>query len=144
VKLETVIYYPTDDYAAALKQFRAAEIDIQLRLDSQQIDWIRANMPETIDPIPQLTVEYVLVNHKRPPFNDVRVRAAINNVLNREVIANKIRRVGDPPAYNIVPPGTANFPGGNSLDFSSIPYQHGMIGVIHDGSGDRNRFSIFP
>ena len=123
VKIETIIYYPTDDYAAALKQFRAGELDIQLRLDSQQIDWIRANMPETIDPIPQLTVEYVLVNHKRPPFNDVRVRAAINNVLNREVIANKIRRVGDPPAYNIVPPGTANFPGGNSLDFKSLPYQ---------------------
>ena len=122
VKLQTVIYYPTDDYAAALKQFRAGELDIQLRLDSQQIDWIRANMPETIDSTPQLTVEYVLVNHGRPPFNDVRVRAAINNVLNREVIANRIRRVGDAPAYNIVPPGTANFPGGNSLDFKSLSY----------------------
>jgi oligopeptide transport system substrate-binding protein len=122
VKLETVIYYPTDDYAAALKQFRAGELDIQLRLDSQQIDWIRANMPETIDPTPQLTVEWVWVNHRRAPFGDIRVRAAINQVLNREVIANKIRRVGDAPAYNIVPPGTANFPGGNSLDFKSIPY----------------------
>jgi len=43
-------------------------------------------------------------------------------VLNREAITDKIRRVGDVPAYNIVPPGTANFAGGNSLDFKSLPY----------------------
>lgn len=122
VQLETVIYYPTDDYASALKQLRAGELDVQLRLDAQQIDWIKTNMPETIDLIPQLSVEYVLVNQRRPPFGDVRVRAAINMVLNREAITGKIRRAGDRPAYNIVPPGTANFPGGNAFDFKSWPY----------------------
>jgi oligopeptide transport system substrate-binding protein len=121
VKLEKVIFYSTDDYAAALKRFRAGDLDIQLRLDSQQIDWIRANMPETIHQIPQLSVDMVVVNHGRPPFDDIRVRAAINYVLNREAITNKIRRVGDLPAYNIVPPTTANFPGGNSFDFKSWP-----------------------
>jgi len=122
VKLDTVIYYPTDDYAAALKQMRVGELDVQMRIDTQQIDWIRANMPETIDFIPQLSVEYVLVNQGRPPFGDIRVRAAINMVLNREAIANKIRRVGEIPAYSIVPPGTANFPGGNGFDFKSWTY----------------------
>ena len=122
VKVEKIIFYPTDDYAAALKQFRAGELDVQLRLDAQQIDWIRANMADSIDPIPQLTVEYVLCNQGRPPFDDVRIRAAINMVLNREAITNKIRRVGDTPAYNIVPPGTANFPGGNSFEFKAWPY----------------------
>lgn len=122
VKVETIIYYPTDDYAAALKQFRAGELDIQLRLDAQQIDWIKANMADSIDPIPQLTLEYVICNQARPPFNDVRVRAAVNMAINREVIAGRIRRVGDTPAYNIIPPGTANFPGGNAFDFKSWSY----------------------
>jgi oligopeptide transport system substrate-binding protein len=122
VKLDKVIFYPTDDYGAALKQFRAGELDIQLRLPSEQIDWIRQNMPETLDPTPQLTMEMVVCNQGRPPFGDVRVRAAVNYVLNREAITNKIRRVGDMPAYNIVPPGTANFPGGNAFDFKSWPY----------------------
>jgi oligopeptide transport system substrate-binding protein len=122
VKLDKVIFYPTDDYAAALKQFRAGALDMQLRLDSQQIDWIRANMPETIDPVPQASVEFFVVNHGRAPFGDIRVRTAINYVLNREAITDKIRRVGDLPAYSIVPPDTANFPGGNSFEFKSMPY----------------------
>ena len=123
VKLETVIFYPTDDYAAALKQFRAGELDIQLRLDTQQIDWIRANMPETIHPIPQLTMDMVVVNHRRPPFDDIRVRAAINQVAQpRSHHRQDQSRTGDLPAYSIVPPGTANFPGGNSFDFKSMPY----------------------
>ncbi len=121
VKLEKIIFYPTDDYASALKQMRAGELDTQTRQDPQQIDWIRANMADCIAPIPQLTTEYIWVNEGRPPFDDVRVRAAINMVLNREAITDKIRRVGDLPAYSIVPPGIANFPHGNNLDFKAWP-----------------------
>lgn len=122
VALEKVIFYPTDDYAAALQRMRAGELDTQDRLPAQNIDWIRANMPETINPIPQLTAEYIQVNHTRKPFDDVRVRSALSMAVNREMITGKIRRVGDTPAYNIVPPGIANFPGGNALPFKSLPY----------------------
>jgi len=88
----------------------------------QEIDWIKANMPETRDPVPLLSVEYLEVNHTRKPFDDIRVREAINLALNREAIADRILRVGDIPAYNLVPPGTANFPGGNTFEFRSLPY----------------------
>ena len=40
----------------------------------------------------------------------------------REAITDKIIPVGYLPAYNLVPPDTANFPGGNALDFKSLPY----------------------
>ena len=121
VAQERVIFYPTDDYAAALKRFRAGELDAQSRLASQQIDWIRANIPETIDPVSQLSLEMIVVNHRRKPFADIRVRTALNLAVNREAICNKIRRVGDTPAYSLVPPGVANFPGGNAMDFKSMP-----------------------
>ena len=122
VAVERIIYYPTDDYAASLKRMRAGELDSQDRIPPEQIDWIKANMPETIDPIPQLVAEYVAVNHKRKPFDDIRVRNALSMAINREMITEKIRKVGDTPAYNIIPPGIANFPGGNSLPFKSWPY----------------------
>jgi oligopeptide transport system substrate-binding protein len=50
------------------------------------------------------------------------VREAINLALNREAIAQRIRRIGDIPAYSVVPPGTANFAGGNSFAFHALPY----------------------
>ena len=122
VALERVYFYPTDDYDAALQRMRAGELDVQVRLPVQEIDWIKANMPGTRDPVPLLSVEYLEVNHTRKPFDDIRVREAINLALNREAIAQRIRRIGDLPAYNLVPPGTANFPGGNAFAFRALSY----------------------
>jgi len=122
VALERVYFYPTDDYDAALQRMRAGELDVQIRLPVQQIDWIKANMPGTRDQVPLLCVEYLEVNHTRKPFDDIRVREAINLALNREAIAERIRRAGDLPAYNLVPPGTANFPGGNAFAFRALTY----------------------
>jgi oligopeptide transport system substrate-binding protein len=121
VALETVVFYPTDDYDAALRRMRAGELDSQSRIPAQDIDWIRANMPEIYHPVPELSVEYVQVNHTRKPFDDVRVREAINLAISRETVANKIRRVGDVPAYAVVPPGMANYPGGNTFAFKTMP-----------------------
>jgi oligopeptide transport system substrate-binding protein len=104
VALERVYYYPTDDYGAALQRMRAGELDTQDKLPAQRIDWIRANMPRATNTEPQLIVEYIEVNHTRAPFGDVRVREALNLALNREAVAQRIRRVGDIPAYALVPP----------------------------------------
>ena len=120
VTLERVVYYPTDDYGAALQRLRAGQLDTQDRLPGEQIDWIRANIPEMIDPVPQLIIDFVTVNQKRKPFDDIRVRTAMNLAINREAIAQKITRTGYMPAYNLVPPGTANFPGGNAFSFRNM------------------------
>jgi oligopeptide transport system substrate-binding protein len=120
VVLERVIFYPTDDYAAALQRMRAGELDTQSRIPAAQVDWIRQNMPEIYDPVPQFSVEYVVPNCTRKPFDDVRVRAAINLAISREAICNKIRRIGDVPAYSIVPPGMANYPGEPILPFKAL------------------------
>lgn len=122
VALERVYFYPTTDYAAALRRFQVGELDYQDRLPVPKIDWIRKNLPETIHPVPLLVTEIIGVNHKREPFGDVRVREAINLALNREAITQRITRTGDTPAYNVVPPGIANYPGGLAYDFKSLTY----------------------
>jgi oligopeptide transport system substrate-binding protein len=121
VALEKVIYYPTDDYSAAMRRLQAGELDVQDRLPGQEIDYIKAHMPEMIDPVPQMIVDLVSVNLGRKPFDDIRVREAINLAINREALTDKITHVGYVPAYNLIPPGTANFPGGNVLAFKNQP-----------------------
>lgn len=121
VAIDRVVYYPTSDYEAALQRFRAGEIDIQARLPFAQIDWIRQNMPETIDLQPTLTIEFVSINFARPGLDDVRVREALSLALDRETIVNQVRRLGTPPAYSMIPPGIANYPGGERLSFVDLP-----------------------
>lgn len=122
VSVEKVIFYPTDDYGAALQRFRAGDLDTQSRVPAEQIDWVHAHMPETIAPVPILAVEYIVVNHGRKPFDDIRVRTALNLAINREAITGKIRRLGETPAYHVVPPGIANYPGGGEFFFQDMPY----------------------
>jgi oligopeptide transport system substrate-binding protein len=122
VALERVVYFPTDDYGAALRRLRAGELDTQDRYPAPEINWIHAEMPELLHPIPWMVTEFITVNVRRKPFDDMRVRAAINMAINREMIVGKITRGGEPPAYNLVPPDTTNFPGGNVFAFKTLPY----------------------
>jgi len=121
VALERVLYYPTDDYSAALQRMRAGELDMQDRIPVQRIDWIRANLPQLLHPQSIFSAEFIYINHRRLPFNDVRVREALDLAINREAIAQRIRRAGDVPAYSLVPPNINNFPRGDGLDFKTMP-----------------------
>ncbi len=121
VKIDRVVFFPTSDYVAALKRFRAGELDMQERLPSLEIDFLRANMPETLRNTPVLTTEYLVMNETRKPFDDVRVREALDLSIDRETLTSKIIKVGDVPAFGLVPPGIANYPGGVSFGFKSMP-----------------------
>jgi oligopeptide transport system substrate-binding protein len=122
VKIDRVVFYPTTDADAALKRFRARELDVQDPLPASQIDWLRQNMPETVEIGPYLGLGYIVVNQTRKPFGDLRVREALNLAYDRETVSEKIIRLGQEPAYTIVPPGIANYPDGNALDFKSMAY----------------------
>lgn len=122
VALKKVIYYPTDDYGAALQRLRAGELDFQMKMPPERIDWIRQNMPELLDPVPQLTGDFIFVNLHRKPLDNLVVRKALNLAINREAICNRVLRGAFVPAYNLVPPTTANYPGGVFLYFKDSPY----------------------
>jgi oligopeptide transport system substrate-binding protein len=146
VAIDRVVFYPTADYSAALQRFRAGELDTQTVLPSTQIDWIRQNIPETIDLQPTLTVEYITVNVQREGLDDVRVREALSLALDREAIVNQIQRMGNPPAYSMVPPTIANYNGGSRLPFVDMPKAERIARaqtlMREAGYGPDNRFSL--
>ena len=122
VSVDRIVFYPTQDYDAALRRFRAGELDIQSRLPAASIDFIRQNMPEALNTSPQFIIDFIAMNQAEPPFDDVRVRRALNLALNRENITDVVRRVDEVPAYAIVPPGIANYSGEIEFDFKDMPY----------------------
>ena len=119
VALDTITYWPTTDSAAAVKRFRAHELDLQSPVAMTDIGWLRANMPGVLRVTPSLALSYVAINQAR--VKDVRVRRAMNLAVDREAITQKILKLGEPAAYGIVPPGTANYPGGGAFDFRRLP-----------------------
>lgn len=120
VALEKIYYYPTPDYPAALKRYRAGELDTNSAVPSQEIDWVRKNLPNSLRVTPWQATEYLQFNVIRPPFNDVRVRKAVSMAIDREIIASRVMRAGEAPAYEFVPPGMPNYPDKARCDFASL------------------------
>jgi oligopeptide transport system substrate-binding protein len=144
VAFDTVIYYPTTDSAAALKRFRAHELDLQSPVSMADVGWVRANLPGVLKVTPSLAVTYVALNMER--LKDVRVRRALNLAIDRETITQKVLKLGEPAAYGIVPSGTANYPGGVAFDFRRKPQAARLAeaqGLMRQaGYGPGNRLAL--
>lgn len=121
VRIENVVYYPTQDYGAALKRFRAGEFDLTNNVPSQEIDWLRSNLPSVLRISPFILSQYVQFNLLRKPFDDVRVRTALSLGIDREIIASRVMRAGERPAYAYIPPHLPRYPGKAQVPFRGMP-----------------------
>jgi oligopeptide transport system substrate-binding protein len=121
VRIDVINYFPTPDSNAAVRRLRAGELDTQTPIPLTQIEWLRRNMPAAVHTKPFLGLSYISINLRHPPLGDIRIRRALNLAVDREIITQKVLRLGEPPAYSIVPPSTANYPHGPQLDFRALP-----------------------
>ena len=62
-----------------------------------------------LNPKPQLSTYYYLLNTKLKPLDDVRVRRALAMAIDREEITRTALAAGEVPAYTLVPPGMPGF-----------------------------------
>jgi len=122
VRIDVVNYFPMADSNSGLRRFRTGELDTQTPIPLTQIDWLRKNMPAALHTKPFLGLSYISINMRRPPLNDRRVRRALNLAIDRETLTDKVLRLGEPPAYCMVPPNIANYPHGAALDFRAMPF----------------------
>ncbi len=121
VALDEVIYYPTPDENAALKQFRNGEIDLNQGFPIAQYEWLKQNLPDAVKLHPASTLAYMILNMRDARFQDVRVRRAISLAIDRETLTAKILATGQTPAYDFVPTIAEGWQPPEGTDFSSRP-----------------------
>lgn len=108
VKLDAVVYTPTEDLGTSLRRFRAKELDIALNFPPDQIGWIKQNLAQELKTAPALGLYYILVNTTKPPFNDARVRRALSLAIDREGMIERVLKNDVIPAWGIVPGAVSN------------------------------------
>jgi oligopeptide transport system substrate-binding protein len=121
-KLEEIYYYPTDEYNAAVKRFRAGELDLNTQLPTQQVDFLRKILPDAVHIVPSLSVTYIIVNHKKPMFQDLRVRRALSMAIDRTIITEKVMRMGETPAHRFTPYSISDYKG-TDVYYSTWPIE---------------------
>ncbi|HDT5144007.1 TPA: oligopeptide ABC transporter substrate-binding protein OppA [Klebsiella michiganensis] len=102
--INKVTYLPISSETADVNRYKAGEIDIVYTVPINQFAQLKKTMGEQLDVSPQLATYYYEFNTTRPPFNDPRVRRALNMALDKDIIAEKVLGQGQRPAWLISQP----------------------------------------
>ncbi len=111
VTIQTVNWRPFQDLGAAFRQFRAGELDTVLLAPPDQLDWIRANMPDALHVNPIQANFHIVFNLTRAPVNDLRIRQALALATDHDAIAEQVLMGSARPARSVITPGTGGYPG---------------------------------
>lgn len=117
VKIDTVIYYPSSDLAAAARRFQAGELHMTTDIPADQIKQLREKLGDQVKVAPYLGTYFLIINSAKKPFDDVRVRRALSLAIDREFIADEIWAGTMLPAYGVIPPNIGNYGERAEADF---------------------------
>ena len=110
VKLDQVIFYPTEDQNSELKRYRAGELDWTNEIPNDQLKWIRENLAEELKIGDYLGTYYYGLNLSKAPFKDnLKLRQALSLAIDRNILTEKVTGAGEKAAYTIVPPGVMHY-----------------------------------
>jgi len=120
VKLDKVVYYPTEDIPEEFKRFRAGELDVTNDVPNDQIATVKKDYKAEFHNEAYLGTYYYVINLTRDALGKSKeLREALALAINRDVIVNKITQAGEMPAYSWVPPGLKGYEQ-QPLDFKSM------------------------
>lgn len=117
VQIDTILYYPNPDLAAAARRFQAGELHMTTDIPADQVKQLREKFGDQVKVAPYLGTYFLIINSSKKPFDDVRVRRALSLVIDREFIAEDIWGGTMLPAYGVIPPNIGNYGERAEADF---------------------------
>ena len=108
VRLDRVVWRTVEDDETSLRLYRTGELDIAM-VSPKAVPRLRTEMPDQLHTDPNLRVDFLALNTRMPPLDDVRIRRALTMSIDRDVLATKVNAHGQAPATSFVPPGLAGY-----------------------------------
>ncbi|PHM66326.1 periplasmic murein peptide-binding protein precursor [Xenorhabdus stockiae] len=107
--IDKVHYLVIASEKSALSRYLAGEVDFTGTIPLESFESVKEKMGEQVYTSPKVGTYFYEFNNKKPPFDNIKVRQALNLAVDRDVIAYKVLRQGQKPAYTLVPPNTGGF-----------------------------------
>lgn len=110
VKIDKVIYNPSEDQATTERMFEAGELDVVYNFQTDQKKFLEDKLgKDQVLAAPDLSSYYYVLDTRKPPFDDVRVRQAFSMAVDRDFLSEKIFSGTQLPAYSFVPEGIVGY-----------------------------------
>ncbi|HLY56969.1 MAG TPA: peptide ABC transporter substrate-binding protein [Stellaceae bacterium] len=108
VALDGVRWQTVEDEQTSLRLYRSGELDIAW-ISPRDVPRLRTEMPAELHTDTTLRCDFLAVNTRLPPFDDLRVRRALSMIIDRDTLAAKVNAHGQKPAVSLVPPGIEGY-----------------------------------
>ncbi len=122
------------DYVSMLEN---GQLHIINRIDEEDTEMIEATDNVRVEYLPFLNVSYLVMNHLQAPFDQLKVRQAVAQIIDRDAMVVESYNTLSRPAYSFLPP-TLN---GYSETFKNIHPSIGKAKKYLEEAGYRNGFS---
>jgi len=109
VKIDTVNYIPNEDRSAAMKRYEAGELDSYNDIPTEQLTELKAKFGDQIHIGPYLGTYYYAIKTDKAPWDNVKLRNAISEAIDRDFLAEKVWNNSMIAGYSMVPPGIEGY-----------------------------------
>ena len=103
-KIDDLVYAITPDASVRWAKLQKGECHVMPYPNPADLDAIRKDANVTVLEQPGLNVGYLAYNTQKKPFDDVRVRKALNMAINKKAIVDAVYLSTGVPAKNPIPP----------------------------------------
>ena len=103
-KIDTLVFSINKDPAVRLAKLRAGECQIAAYPNPADLASIKSDAKLTLLSQPGLNIGYLAFNTTRKPFDDARVRTALNMAIDRKTILESVYQGAGQAAKNLIPP----------------------------------------
>jgi oligopeptide transport system substrate-binding protein len=110
VRIERVEWLTGYDDSTRLRLFRLGEVDVATIEDSGNLGIARRELAASLHASPEAAVGWIGVNLARGRLGDVRLRRALALAIDRPVLTDKVRALGERPSDSLLPPGLPEYP----------------------------------
>lgn len=102
--IDDLVFAITPDASVRYQKLKAGECHLMPYPAPADIDAMKADPDLTVDEMAGLNVAYLAYNTQVAPYDDVRVRKALNMAINKEAIVDAVFQGHAVPAINPIPP----------------------------------------
>jgi oligopeptide transport system substrate-binding protein len=110
VKLNGVNFYSIEDLNTVDRAFQAGQLHLTNEVALPDVPLYRREHPDLIRIDPAYISYFYRFNVKQKPFDNPKVRMALNLAIDRDALVTNLLRAKQKPATGLTPPGQASYP----------------------------------
>ncbi len=108
---KTITFKPVAENATRVAMLQSGDAQLIWPIPTESIDALRSDTAVAVGQEEGIVVRYLMMNNQKAPFNDVRVRQAINHAINKEAYCAVVKNGVATPATSIIGPAVQYYKG---------------------------------